>query len=71
MNSLPLISHHLFVAAISSEDRGRERPTRRARACAEADISSPAIIPEVIGRGRAIAEDAAEIVHGSLSQVQT
>jgi hypothetical protein len=31
MNSLPFISHHLFVAAIGNEDRVREIPTRRER----------------------------------------
>jgi hypothetical protein len=31
MNSLPFISHHLFVAAIANEGRGRERPARRER----------------------------------------
>ena len=31
MNSLPFISHHLFVAAIGNEGRGRERPARRER----------------------------------------
>jgi hypothetical protein len=28
MNSLPSISHHLFVAAISNEGRPQERPIR-------------------------------------------
>jgi hypothetical protein len=31
MNSLPFISHHLFVAAIGNEGRGHERPTPRER----------------------------------------
>jgi hypothetical protein len=31
MNSLPLISHRLFVAAIGSESRTHERPTRHER----------------------------------------
>ena len=31
MNSLPFISHHLFVAAVGSEGRRQERPTRRDR----------------------------------------
>jgi hypothetical protein len=30
MNSLPLIHHHLFVAAIGSEDRGHHKPNRAA-----------------------------------------
>ena len=28
MNSLPFISHHLFVAAIGNEGRAHERPAR-------------------------------------------
>jgi hypothetical protein len=31
MNSLPFISHHLFVAAIGNESRAHERPTRHER----------------------------------------
>jgi hypothetical protein len=31
MNSLPFISHHLFVAAIGSEGRGHENPVQRER----------------------------------------
>jgi hypothetical protein len=28
MHSLPFISHHLFVAAVASEDRAHARPAR-------------------------------------------
>jgi hypothetical protein len=31
MNSLPFISHHLFVAAVGNEGRRQERPTRSDR----------------------------------------
>jgi hypothetical protein len=31
MNSLPFISHHLFVAAVANEDRRQERPVSRER----------------------------------------
>ena len=31
MNSLPFISHHLFVAAIGNEGRGHEKPARHER----------------------------------------
>jgi hypothetical protein len=31
MNSLPFISHHLFVAAIGNEARAHARPTRHDR----------------------------------------
>jgi hypothetical protein len=47
MNSLPLISHHLFVAAIGNEDRGHERPVRRERPLVGADGCPRAIALEV------------------------
>jgi hypothetical protein len=31
MNSLPFISHHLFVATTGNEGRAHERPTRHER----------------------------------------
>ena len=31
MNSLPFISHHLFVAAVGNEAHRQERPNRRDR----------------------------------------
>jgi hypothetical protein len=34
MNSLPLISHHLFVAAIGSESRAPEKPRRQEKSSA-------------------------------------
>ncbi len=34
MNSLPFISHHLFVAAVGNEARRQGRPTRRDRSFA-------------------------------------
>jgi hypothetical protein len=34
MNSLPFISHHLFVAAVGNEARRQARPTRRDRSFA-------------------------------------
>ena len=35
MNSLPFISHHLFVAAIGNEGRAQVKPTRQERPCVE------------------------------------
>ena len=51
MNSLPLISHHLFVAAVGNEDRGHERPVRREKASARAsDWSRPIALEVPFGR---------------------
>ncbi len=40
MNSLPLISHHLFVAAVGSESRVSDRQARRDRP--PAGLATPA-----------------------------
>ena len=48
MNSLPFISHHLFVAAIGNEGRGHERPTRRERPFAGPADQASAIALEVM-----------------------
>jgi hypothetical protein len=48
MNSLPLISHHLYVAAIANERRVREMPTRRDRSFAEGAAPANAIALEVM-----------------------
>jgi hypothetical protein len=50
MNSIPMISHHLFVAAVKHEERAPERPRRRALA--------PEELP--VGTSRDISYDAAE-----------
>ena len=47
MNSLPLISHRLFVAAIGNENCGHERPTGRDRAFAGVDGYESAAALEV------------------------
>ena len=45
MNSLPFISHHLFVAAIGNERRGHGRPTRHERPFADpADQANPIVV---------------------------
>jgi hypothetical protein len=41
MNSLPFISHHLFVEAVASEVRARARPARYAKPSGEP--AAPAI----------------------------
>jgi len=58
MNSLPLISHHLFVAAIGNEDRGHERPARRDRTFAGSDGGASAFALEVMDAPKPMAEDA-------------
>jgi hypothetical protein len=42
MNSLPFISHHLFVEAVANESRARARPARYDRPSGE--LAAPATI---------------------------
>jgi len=48
MNSLPVISHHLFVAAIASEGRANARPLRRDRPSVSAVVPDRTITLEVL-----------------------
>ncbi len=48
MSSLHLISHHLFVAAIGSEDDGQARPARRDTPGFEAANYASAVPLEVL-----------------------
>ena len=48
MNSLPFISHHLFVAAVGNEGRRQERPTRSDRPFAGPAEQATAIPLEVL-----------------------
>lgn len=48
MNSLPFISHHLFVAAVGNKGRRRERPMRRDRPFAGPTQQSAAVPLELV-----------------------
>jgi hypothetical protein len=48
MNSLPFISHKLFVAAIGNEGRARQRPTRQERPSGGAADAASAMALEVM-----------------------
>ena len=70
MNSLPLISHHLFVAAVGNEDRGHERPVRRGKPSADADDWSRAIAFEMPSGRKPMAEDARGALREGLTEVR-
>jgi hypothetical protein len=70
MNSLPLISHHLFVAAIGNEDRGHERPAGRERPSAGADGWSRADALEVPGARKPMAEVAPRVLGERFAEVR-
>jgi hypothetical protein len=69
MNSLPFISHHLFVAAIGNEGHPRARPTRHERPSVRvADPASDMALEVMAGRkpwptgaGRLLRASAAQI----------
>ena len=46
MNSLPLISHRLFVAAVGHASRAQKRPTQPERPAAAADLGL-AVVAEI------------------------
>ena len=70
MNSLPFISHHLFVAAIDNDGRGTSRPTRHEERSAEpADPANAiAIALEVMDDRKLLAADAARPLRASVAQ---
>ena len=71
MNSLPFISHHLFVAAIGNEGRVREMPTRRERpSVGPADLASaPAM--EVRNGRKSLPAGAARPLQAFVAQAQS
>jgi hypothetical protein len=71
MNSLPFISHHLFVAAIGNEGRGHERPARHERSfTAPADQASP-IALEVMDARKPMPEGATGASRAGTAQALT
>ncbi len=67
MNSLPLISHHLFVAAIGSEGRVPERPVRHVRLSGAVAASAPAITIGVPDSRRPVAVEVERPLRVSLA----
>jgi hypothetical protein len=71
MNSLPFISHHLFVAAIGNEGRGHERPARHERSFTTPADQASAIPVEVIDAQKPIPESASGAPRARMIQVLT
>jgi hypothetical protein len=55
MNSLPLISHHLFVAAVGNESRVQEKLRRPERPSVDLENAANAITLEIVDGGRLLA----------------
>jgi len=70
MNSLPLISHHLFVAAIGNDGRERERPTRHQRLSAGV-LDRPSVMAvEVMDARRPLPARSARPLGATLAQAR-
>lgn len=71
MNSLPFISHHLFVAAIGNEGRGHERPMPHERPLAgPVDQASP-ITVEVMDARRPMPAGMTRAPQARITQART
>jgi len=71
MNSLPFISHHLFVAAIGNDGRGTARPTRHERPSAGPAEPANAIALEVMDYCRPLPAGATRPVRASVAQARS
>jgi hypothetical protein len=70
MNSLPFISHHLFVAAIGNEGRARRRPTRHERPSGRAPEPAIAIPLEVLDGRKPLPVGAIRPLRASVARAQ-
>jgi hypothetical protein len=70
MNSLPFISHHLFVAAIGNEGRPRERPTRHERPSVRVADPASIIVLEVMADRKLWPTGADRLWRASIAQVR-
>ena len=71
MNSLPFISHHLFVAAIGNDGRGHEKHARdESQSARPADWASP-IVLEVMDVQKPMPEVSANTSRVRIAQAVT
>ncbi len=71
MNSLPFISHHLFVAAIGNDGRAHVRPTRQERPSVAAAAPASPIALEVMDGRKPLPAGAARPLRVSVAQAQS
>ena len=71
MNSLPFISHHLFVAAIGNEGRAHERPTRHERPSVGPTDPANAIALEVMDGRKPMPAGATRPLRAAVAQART
>ena len=71
MNSLPFISHHLFVAAIGNEGRAHERPTRYERLSVGAAAPASTMALEEMDDRKPLSAGAARPLRASFAEVRS
>ena len=71
MNSLPFISHHLFVAAIGPEGRGQESAPRRDRMFAGTVSHASASALELMETQKPMAESAPRVLRTEMARART
>ena len=71
MNSLPFISHHLFVAAIGNEGRAHGRPARQERPSVEPADPANAVALEVMDGRKLMPASATRPLRASVAQART
>ena len=70
MNSLPFISHHLFVAAVGNEGPRQGRPTRRDQPLAGPAEPATAVPLEVLDAREPMPESAARALRARITQAR-
>jgi hypothetical protein len=70
MNSLPFISHHLFVAAVGNEGRRQERPMRRDRPFAGPAEQATAVPLEMLDAQEPMPEGATRASRARITQAR-
>jgi hypothetical protein len=71
MNSLPFISHHLFVAAIGNQGRGHAKPARHERPFTAPAVQVSAIPLEVMDARKSMPEGAIRASRARITQALT
>ncbi len=71
MNSLPFISHHLFVEAVGNEGRAHEGPTRREGPSAGMADPANAVALEVLDDRRPLPADDVLSLRVSVAQARS
>jgi hypothetical protein len=70
MNSLPFISHHLFVAAISNEGRVPERLTRREESSAVLASHASLLAVELMDARKPMPVGATRPLRATITQIR-